>query len=161
MKSYPLSIRSQVLAFRLLARIGFHVHPRDRDMIEHFRQHCQEFELLLEMMRDDNNLGYVGPTKIRVIGENEWRSKSDPPLTPKRWKTYRRLFETLSIEGASHVGQSFTMRISTAGASSKGVVYQPAHRVLVRSLENFPTPPEMHAHIMLDEPWHVYYGWDC
>jgi hypothetical protein len=150
----------QATWFRALAHLGIHVHPRDAELVARFHGKREIFETLRTMLYEDAHLTYVGHAKTRVAGEIPARTPDNPGVPTERWDRYRQLMREAGLFAVSHVGNTITMRVSTHGSSSKGIVYSPAHRVVVSSLENFPLPPEQHAHLIIDEPWHVYYGWD-
>lgn len=154
-------VKIQAALFRLLARLGIHLHPRDAELVKRFHQNREDFERFRAMIGVDSHLGYVGHEKTRITGEGRWRSQEDPGIALERLEQYRQLLRELGVFAVSHVGDTITMRVSTTGLSSKGFVYSPAHRVVVSSLELYPLPPENHAHLVLDEPWHLYYGWDA
>lgn len=154
----PLPV--QAACFRILARLGVHVHPRDAELAARFRRNREIFETIRTMLYEDSHLAYVGHWKTRVTGENQARTLDDPGIPAERWDRYRQLMRDLGVVAVSHVGDTITMRVSTRGSSSKGFVCSPAHRVVVASLEQHPLPPEQHAHLVLDGPWHVYYGWE-
>lgn len=112
------------------------------------------------MLANDAHLGYVGAHRTRVIGENRWRSEQDPGIPLERWGRYRSLLRQIGVGAISHVGETITMRVSTTGRASKGFVYRPSNRVLVSSLDQYPLPPEKHAHRLLEGSWHLYLGWE-
>jgi hypothetical protein len=150
----------QAAWFRTLARLGIHVHPRDAELVARFHRLREIFESIRSMLCEDSHLTYVGHAKTRVAGEIPARTPENPGIPHERWDRYRQLMREVGVVAVSHVGDTITMRISTCGSSCKGVVHSPAHRVVVSSLERYPLPPEQHAHLILDEPWHVFYGWD-
>lgn len=152
--------RSQAAWFRLLARLGIHLHPRDAELVARFHRKRGSFEQIRAMLGEDSHIGYISHVKTRVAGEDRWRTQDDPGISLERWDSYRRFLQELEVFAVSHVGDTITMRVSTTGLSSKGFVYSPAHRVVVSSLEFYPMPPERHAHLVLEEPWHIYYGWE-
>jgi hypothetical protein len=154
----PLAV--QAACYRTLARVGIHVHPRDKVLVARFHGRRGLFEEIRTMLCEDSHLTYVGHSRTRVAGEAQARSPRDPGIPLDRWNRYRNLMREVGVVAVSHVGDRITMRVSTCGNSSKGLVYSPAHRVVVSSLERYPLPPEQHAHLILDGPWHVYYGWD-
>jgi len=153
-------LRVQAACFRALACLGIHVHPRDEELVARFSGDREVFEAIRAMLCEDSHLGYLGHSRIRVIGEARARTQDDPGISPERWDRYRQLMRQIGVVAVSHVGHTITMRVSTRGRSSKGFVHSPAHRVVVSSLERYPLPPEQHAHLILDEPWHVYFGWE-
>ncbi len=153
------SIGIQIFLYRFLARIGVHLHTRDQEIADRFHRRRENFERIKAMLFEDSRIGYIDHNKTRIIGEDNWRVADNPGITIYRWAEYRDLLSQLGVIAVSHVGETLTMRISNCGSSSKGIVYCPAHRVLVSSLELYPLPPEKHAHILLQEPWHIYYGW--
>ena len=61
----------QATWFRALARMGFHVHPRDEILLARFRSKRSVFEEIRTMLGEDLHLTYVGHKKTRVAGENE------------------------------------------------------------------------------------------
>ena len=150
----------QAAWFRSLAKLGIHVHPRDVELQARFHRQREIFESIRTMLCEDKHLVYLGQTRTKVIGEDRPRPPGNPGISIKRWDQYRKLMREADIFAVSHVGDTITMRVSTRGNSCKGIVYSPAHRVVMPSLECYPMPPEQHAHLILDEPWHVYYGWD-
>jgi hypothetical protein len=150
----------QAACFRTLARLGVRVHPRDAELVARFDRNRGVFETIRTMLCEDSHLTYVGYLKTRVAGEDRARTPENPGIPPERWDRYRQLMREVGVIAVSHVGDTITMRVSTCGSSSKGIVYSPAHRVVVSSLERYPLPPEQHAHLILDEPWHIYYGWE-
>jgi hypothetical protein len=154
----PLAV--QAACFRTLARIGIHVHPRDEALVARFRSKRRVFEEIRTMLCEDSHLTYVGHARTRVAGEVQARTQENPGVSPERWDRYRELMREVGVVAVSHVGNAITMRVSTRGSSSKGFVHTPSHRVVVSSLERYPLPPERHAHLVLDEPWHVYFGWE-
>jgi hypothetical protein len=153
-------IRIQAYMYRLLAVLGIHLHPRDKDLVDVFGEKRRAFESIRLMLMEDRHLGYVSGERIRVIGEQSWRYEDDPGISQDRWKQYRELFLQTRVVAVSHVSDNITMRVSTRGSSSKGFVWSPAHPVLTSRLEYYPLSPEMHAHIVLDDLWYIYYGWD-
>jgi hypothetical protein len=150
----------QAAWFRNLARLGIHVHPRDAELVARFHGRRDLFESIRTMLSEDSHLAYVGHSKTRITGEDQARTPENPGIPPERWNRYRQLMREAGLFAVSHVGDSITMRVSTCGSSCKGIVHSPAHRVVVSSLERYPLPPEQHAHLILDEPWYVFYGWD-
>ena len=154
----PVSLQAGL--FRILARLGIHVHPRDADLVGRFHRNRNVFDNIRTMLAEDSHLGYVGHEKTRVIGESRWRTPEEPGISSQRWDRYRMLLQEVGVYSVSHVGDTITMRVSTYGSSSKGFVCSPAHADVVLNLEFYPLTPEQHAHLILDEPWHVYYGWD-
>ena len=153
-------VGAQAVFFRTLARLGFHLHPRDAELVGRFRSHRKAFDGIRMMLLEDSHLGYVGFEKTRLIGENAWRPPKNPGITQERWNRYKALLEEVGARAASHVGDTVTLRMSTSGSSSKGIVHSPAHRVVVVDLERYPLPAQRHAHLVLDAGWYVYYGWD-
>jgi len=147
--------------FRSLARAGIHVHPRDEELVVRFRGKRSVFEEIRTMLCEDSHLTYVGHATTRVAGELEARTAADPGVPMARWARYRDLMREVGVFAVSHVGDTITMRVSTSGNSSKGLVYSPAHRILVSSLERHPLTPEQHAHLILQGSWHLYYGWEA
>jgi len=155
-----LPIAFQATWFRLLAKLGIHVHPRDRDLIARFHRQRELFESIRAMLSEDRHLVYLGHTRTKLNGEDQPRPAENPGISLERWNHYRRMMREADIFAVSHVGDTITMRVSTRGNSCKRIVHSPAHRFVVTSLECYPMSPEQHAHLILDEPWHVYYGWD-
>lgn len=155
-----ISIRVQAAAYRILARLGIHLHPRDRMLTRRFHEMRNQLEQLKAMLGEDAHVGFISKEKTRVTGEDRWRDRENPAVPMDRWAIYCTLLEAVGASAVSHVGTTVTLRLSTRGLSCKGFVWSPAHRVLVPSLEAYPIPPEEHAHILLDDQWHIFYGWD-
>jgi len=159
-RQLAVPINLQAAWFRTLAKLGIHVHPRDVELQTRFFRQRHVFESIRAMLCEDEHLVYLGYTRTKLKGEDQPRPAENPGISPERWDHYRRLMREADIFAVSHIGDTITFRVSTRGNSCKGIVYSPAHRVVVSSLERYPMPLEQHAHLVLEEPWHVYYGWD-
>ena len=152
-------VRLQAAGLRFLRRSGISVLPRDEVLAARYRQYAASFDEIRGMLEIDAQIGYIGQHRSRVIGEDRWRSREDPGISRERWDRYRSLLRQLGVEAASHLGETITMRVATAGRASKGFVYRPSNKVLVSSLDHFPLPTEKHAHRVLEGSWHLYLAW--
>lgn len=155
-----VALRLQAASFRFLHKIGVDVLPLDKDLASRFERNSTIFGEVRDMLELDSHLGYVSQTRTRLIGEGSWRPPDSPGISPGRWAQYRTLLRQVGVSATSGFGAAITMRVASTGAATKGYVYMPHEKVLVASLDDFPLPPERHAHRLLADSWHLYLSWE-
>lgn len=113
-------------------------HPKDAELIEKFRVHRDDLELLVRMLKEDRSLGRVGEDFTRVsnfFGDcvrdgPDCSTSTDIGVSDARLSEYRRLFSKIGLSrGIEGYGKKelITFIVSTKGlavtGSSKGFVY--------------------------------------
>ena len=106
-------------------------HPKDADMIENFNAHREDFETLVQMLKEDRALGRVANDFTRTsnfFGDckeetMECSTAKEIGVTEARLSEYRRLFNKLDLEkGIEGYGKKETIAFlaSTKGLSVTG-----------------------------------------
>jgi hypothetical protein len=144
---------------RLLGRIGIRVHPSDKDMSAVFLDSRASLETIRDLLYEDRKILYLDRNEVRLDGASEPRSHSDSDIPRKRLEQCLSSMKDARVEAVSRHRETITFRVSLSGNSSKGFVYAPEEPVLRKTLDDHPCTAWGHAHIMLDDQWHAYYGW--
>jgi len=151
-------------------------HPTDAEMIETFKTHRNEFEMLLRMFREDRSLGRVAYEFTRTSNFFEqceeadcWRGK-EIEVTEKRLAEYRKLFSTIGLEsGMEGYGKkkSIAFLASSKGlsitGSAKGYMYTTEKpHTIVDDLDRYWSPDgkSFMAFRYIEENWYMFFDYE-
>ena len=137
--------------------------PSDNDQIERFRQNRAQFEQLVRMAREDN--------QIRRIGTSRETLQRYPDLSYQRWELYREIMTDLDVRAVYHYQDDQEIRIPlhsfglVTGGSTKGVAYSYSNKAktpLYDSLEKLPgieSSVPCYRRIPREEHWYLFFIW--
>jgi hypothetical protein len=137
-------------------------HPSSQELINNFLSHRPEFERLLQMAQEDQELYRVAydstrPENPEAIG-----------LTQERLTEYRGLFDELNLEAGIEKGGDNVWFIASArglsvSGSAKGYIYtQIPPDLVVEDLDNYFSADgrSFTAFQKIEENWYLYYDYE-
>jgi len=138
-------------------------HPSDASLLANFENHEEDFETLLNMLREDKKLrrvdeDWTDPDDLSMIGVSEGRIRD-----------YRALFAKLRVPRgfcAHHGPEVFTLIASTYGlsvsGSSKGYEYrEEAPDQVVADLDSYwSNGDSFRAYRHIDGNWYLYFDFE-
>jgi hypothetical protein len=150
-----------IMLFLLSNELGGE-HPSSQELIDNFYSHCPEFDQLLQMALEDQELSRVAydftrPENPETIG-----------VTQERLNEYRRLFDELNLEAGIDNGRDSIWFIASArglsvSGSAKGYIYSRIPPgLIVEDLDSYDSPDgrSFTAFQKIEGNWYLYYDYE-
>lgn len=159
-----------ILAFSTGCLDRYRPHPSDKELLDNFAIHEQEFTQLAEMCKEDSGMVRIAPSFLWSSHRMAWpRPESEWGITHERWDDYRELFTKLNIKlGVYNYQPDLILMIANGrgivtSGSSKGYAYaveSPRPVQIQESLDDFvfrgPTVTEHIYYRLIKDNWYIY-----